>query len=127
MTDKLHLVSSGRGDAARSLGRETVGVAHIPAPPFTLVLHCGRLRVYVADTLALLNCYPRWWGEGDAKIYVDGETFPSHFGTGSEDYYGYTYCRTDLFSCPFYAQPRAAANWQGHTTNTLPTRHHTTP
>lgn len=29
-----------------------------------------------------------WWGEGDEKAYVDGEKFPSWFGTGSEDYFG---------------------------------------
>lgn len=30
-----------------------------------------------------------WWGEGDEKFFVDGEKFPSTFGTGSEDYIGY--------------------------------------
>lgn len=29
-----------------------------------------------------------WWGEGDDKLWIDGETFPSYFGTGSEDYLG---------------------------------------
>jgi hypothetical protein len=29
-----------------------------------------------------------WWGEGDEKFFVDGEQFPSTFGTGSEDYVG---------------------------------------
>ncbi len=29
-----------------------------------------------------------WWGEGDEKIWRDGEAFPSYFGTGSEDYLG---------------------------------------
>ena len=32
-----------------------------------------------------------WWGEGDEKIYVDGEAFPSLFGTGTEDYFGYAW------------------------------------
>jgi hypothetical protein len=27
-----------------------------------------------------------WWGEGDEKLWLDGEKFPSYFGTGSEDY-----------------------------------------
>jgi len=31
-----------------------------------------------------------WWGEGDEKFFVDGEKFPSTFGTGSEDYIGYS-------------------------------------
>lgn len=28
-----------------------------------------------------------WFLEGDEKIYVDGETFPSIYGTGTEDFY----------------------------------------
>ena len=47
--------------------------------------------VYAGDTLALFNEVPTWYGEGDEKITVDGETFPSHFGTGTEDYYGYSF------------------------------------
>ncbi|MHC4756393.1 MAG: glycoside hydrolase family 172 protein, partial [Planctomycetota bacterium] len=32
-----------------------------------------------------------WWGEGDEKFFVDDEKFPSTFGTGSEDYFGYAW------------------------------------
>ncbi|MCL4741694.1 MAG: DUF2961 domain-containing protein [Phycisphaerales bacterium] len=73
--------------------------------------------VYVGDTLAVVNPVPDWWGEGDEKIYVDGETFPSHFGTGTEDYYGYAWCSPELFTGPFHAQPRCdgPGNY-GHTT-----------
>ena len=28
-----------------------------------------------------------WWGEGDEKIYVDGESKASIWGTGTEDYF----------------------------------------
>lgn len=53
-----------------------------------------------------------------ARIFVDGEPFPSHFGTGSEDYYGYAFNSTDPFEAPFNAQPIAKGNWGiGHTTN----------
>ena len=31
---------------------------------------------------------PIWWGEGDEKVWIDGEAFPSYFGTGSEGYVG---------------------------------------
>jgi hypothetical protein len=47
--------------------------------------------VLVGDVLTLFNTTYNWWGEGDEKIYIDGEDFPSHFGTGTEDYYGYGY------------------------------------
>ncbi len=63
--------------------------------------------VYVGDVLSLVNYHSRWWGEGDEKIFVDGETFPSHFGTGTEDYYGYAWSSTEIFEHPFLAQPRS--------------------
>jgi hypothetical protein len=84
--------------------------------------------VYVGDSLSLYN-RPRidwgderwigpWWGEGDEQIWVDGESFPSHFGTGSEDYFGYAFNHTNPFEAPFHAQPIAKGNWGiGHTTN----------
>ncbi len=62
---------------------------------------------YVGDVLTLVNSAPEWWGEGDEKIYVDGEKFPSHFGTGTEDYYGYAWGSSSFFESPFHAQPRA--------------------
>jgi len=46
-----------------------------------------------------------WWGEGDEKLLVDGETVPSTFGTGSEDYFNYSWSRPDLFSHPYCGQP----------------------
>ncbi len=75
--------------------------------------------VYVGDSLAVMNPVEEWWGEGDEKIYVDGETFPSHFGTGTEDYYGYAWCDPHYFTHPFHAQPRVDGNGKnnwGHTT-----------
>lgn len=47
-----------------------------------------------------------WWGEGDEKIYVDGETFPSHFGTGTEDYYGFGWCCPKLFTHAYHSESR---------------------
>jgi hypothetical protein len=62
--------------------------------------------VYVGDALSVTNPVEDWWGEGDEKIYVDGEEFPSHFGTGTEDYYGYAWCSPEVFHAPFHNQPR---------------------
>lgn len=61
--------------------------------------------VYAGDTLTLFNGARAWWGEGDEKVYVDGEYFPSHFGTGTEDYYGYAWGNPNRFDSPFHAQP----------------------
>jgi hypothetical protein len=68
--------------------------------------------VYAGDALTLFNTAYIWWGEGDEKIYVDGETFPSSFGTGTEDYYGYAWGgRSKEFSNhPFIGQPDASGD-----------------
>jgi len=65
---------------------------------------------YVGDVLTLFNTANTWWGEGDEKIYVDGEHFPSHIGTGSEDYYGYAWCKPEYFESAFHAQPCGDGN-----------------
>ncbi len=67
--------------------------------------------VYVGDTLTIFNGTDAWWGEGDEKIFVDHESFPSHVGTGTEDYYGYAWCRPEFFQSPFHAQPSGAGNF----------------
>lgn len=59
-----------------------------------------------------------WWGEGDEKFYVDGEKFPSSFGTGSEDYIGYAWSAEpafSLFDSGFASQPFTAIDGNGHT------------
>jgi hypothetical protein len=50
--------------------------------------------------------YGSWWGEGDEKVFVDEDRIPSTFGTGSEDYYNYSWSSPDIFCYPFCGQPR---------------------
>ena len=75
--------------------------------------------IYVGDGLTMFNTVDAWWGEGDEKVFVDGEKFPSHIGTGTEDYYGYAWCRPERFSNhPFIAQPDGSGNFHpGYTVN----------
>jgi len=54
-----------------------------------------------------------WWGEGDEKFFVDGEKFPSTFGTGSEDYFGYAWCDPTLFENCYHNQTISMGN-RGH-------------
>jgi hypothetical protein len=61
---------------------------------------------WVGSNLHVANPTPAWWGEGDEKVYVDNEPFPSTFGTGTEDYYGYAWCSPQLFARPYHSQPR---------------------
>ena len=43
---------------------------------------------YIGALIGIRNMHPgQWWGEGEIKIYMDGDTeFPTICGTGSEDY-----------------------------------------
>jgi hypothetical protein len=90
----------------------------VPPPrDWNFVTVTGR-GVYVGDTLALFNPVPAWYGEGDEKIWVDGESFPSHFGTGTEDYYGYSYAPKPVHQSPFCGEPRLdQPQTQGHNTS----------
>ena len=67
--------------------------------------------VWAGDGIVFYNTVDAWWGEGDEKIYVDGESFPSSFGTGTEDYYGYAWCRPEIFEHPFISQPLGSGNF----------------
>lgn len=62
--------------------------------------------VLVGDALTVANPTLSWWGEGDEKIRVDGETMPSIFGTGTEDYYGFGWCDPHRFAAPLCGQTR---------------------
>jgi hypothetical protein len=74
--------------------------------------------VYAGDAITIFNTADAWFGEGDEKIFVDGEEFPSSIGTGTEDYYGYAWCRPEVFSHPFIAQPSGKGNFNpGQTIN----------
>ncbi len=42
---------------------------------------------YVGTVLAVRTRSPSWFGEGDEKIYIDGEDKASIWGTGTEDYF----------------------------------------
>jgi len=61
---------------------------------------------FVGVNVHVANPVSAWWGEGDEKMYIDGEKFPSTFGTGSEDYFGYAWCDPTPFARPYHAQPR---------------------
>jgi hypothetical protein len=81
-------------------------------------IELGGKGVYAGDQITLFNNTHHWWGEGDEKIYIDGEKFPSVFGTGTEDYYGYSFGRPEAYSHPFVAQPSGYGNFgRGVTVN----------
>ena len=66
--------------------------------------------ILAGDAWTVLNPDYGWWGEGDEKIYVDDawdKKFPTQFGTGTEDYYGWAGgeipTKDDVFSHPYLA------------------------
>ncbi len=96
----------------------------VPTRPFSDWQHlqangAGR---FVGGHLHIVNNVKGWWGEGDEKIYVDGETFPSHLGTGTEDYYGYAWCSPERFVHAYHNQPRCQG--PGNYGNTSVNRFH---
>ncbi len=63
---------------------------------------------YVGTVLAVRTRSPAWFGEGDEKIYIDGEKKPSIWGTGTEDYFlsawGLKTTSTPYFGVPCFDQ-----------------------
>jgi len=61
---------------------------------------------YVGTVLAVRMRSPAWFGEGDEKIYIDGEAKPSIWGTGTEDYFlsawGLRTASTPYFGVPHF-------------------------
>jgi len=96
--------------------RHQANIRTMPRSDWNYVTLSGR-GVYVGDTLTIWNPREIWWGEGDAKIWVDGESFPSIFGTGTEDYYAYSYGGQNrrFYEHPFHAQVRVMDFDQNYT------------
>jgi hypothetical protein len=73
-------------------------------PDWTLLTTKGVGR-FVGTQLHIWNARGGWWGEGDEKWFVDGEKFPSTYGTGSEDYFGYAWSSGKTFNQALHGQP----------------------
>ncbi len=73
-----------------------------------LVLDTTGKGHYVGTVLAVRTRSPSWFGEGDEKIYIDGEAKPSIWGTGTEDYFlsawGLKTTSTLYFGVPYFDQ-----------------------
>ncbi|CAK9037427.1 DUF2961 domain-containing protein [Durusdinium trenchii] len=63
---------------------------------------------FVGTVLAVRSRSPSWFGEGDEKVYIDGEEKPSIWGTGTEDYFlsawGLKTTSTPYFGTPYFDQ-----------------------
>lgn len=60
---------------------------------------------YVGTVMSVRPRSPNWFGEGDAKFYIDGDKTPSIRGTGTEDYFlcawGLEECSYSYFGCTY--------------------------
>ena len=68
---------------------------------------------YVGTYLAWQVNNNGWWGEGEVKFYMDGDTdFPTICGTGTEDYFGgawnfeHPHGEYGVFSTPYLGMPQ---------------------
>ena len=63
---------------------------------------------YVGTVLSVRTRSPSWFGEGDEKIYINGEEKASIWGTGTEDYFlsawGLKTTSTPYFGVPYFDQ-----------------------
>jgi hypothetical protein len=73
-----------------------------------LILETKGKGHYVGTVLAVRTRSPSWFGEGDEKIYLDGEKTASIWGTGTEDYFlsawGLKTTTTPYFGTPYFDQ-----------------------
>jgi D-arabinan exo alpha-(1,3)/(1,5)-arabinofuranosidase (non-reducing end) len=62
--------------------------------------------VYVGTMLSVMNPVSSWWGEGDSRIYIDGERVPGIHGTGTDDDFGLAWRSGSTFQHAFHNQTR---------------------
>jgi Protein of unknown function (DUF2961) len=83
-----------------------------PPSDWQLVAIQGKGK-YVGTLLNVQNGDVQWWGEGDERVWIDDDAFPSHFGTGTEDYFGYGWCSNERFTVSYIGQTQSSGkqNW----------------
>jgi len=119
VTVQMELVHVPRPWTSRSLHfHASWRFATLPTRPYrdwTVAKMTGQGH-YVGTMLSVNNPVKGWWGEGDSKIWIDDEAFPSHWGTGTDDDFGCGWADQTLFSQPWHAQSRVDGNeHQGYT------------
>ena len=60
---------------------------------------------------------PMWYGEGDDMWFIDDESVPRLFGTGTEDFFNTSWSPKEKYEHPYYGYPRVNndVGWLGRT------------
>ena len=100
--DSMYFHAKWRVDPDLMVGRGAIDMPYVVAIGKGVFVGCACM---IMNPSGVPTAGGNWWGEGDEKFLVDGEKAPSIFGTGSEDYFNYSWSRPDLFANPYCGQP----------------------
>ncbi len=103
MPDRLHFFAAYRQAYPPGKGE-----------PYEILKTDGGQGHFAGCNLSIEQMDASWWGEGDVRMFVDGEAKPSIAGTGSEDDFSGAWCYSHEFAYPYFGAPmRARFNKQG--------------
>jgi len=100
--DSMYFHAKWRIDPDLLVGHDPIDLPYVVAIGKGVFVGCACM---IMNPTGVPTANGNWWGEGDEKFLVDGENTPSIFGTGSEDYFNYSWSRPDLFADPCCGQP----------------------
>jgi hypothetical protein len=90
------------GDAAYFHAQWRKAVVDPAKPDYTILDGVRGRGQYVGTFLAWTQLHSGWFGEGEVKFYIDGDSrFPTICGTGTEDYFGGTYGFPETYSTAY--------------------------
>lgn len=80
---------------------------------------------YVGTQIGWQQNTQGWWGEGEIKMFIDGDSeYPTYCGTGTEDYFGGAWGFSGNFTAPFLGyQDLMTINGNNRPTNSVGNRH----
>ncbi len=97
LPDDLHFFAAYRQSSPCEKGK-----------PYVILQTEGGAGHYVGCNLSVEQQEAGWWGEGDVRMFVDGQTEPAIAGTGSEDDFGGAWCYGHEFAFPQIGAPLRA-------------------
>jgi hypothetical protein len=93
-------------DAAYFHAQWRRAVTPIENPEHTILEGVKGKGHYVGTYLAWTQLADGWWGEGEIKFFMDGDTeYPTICGTGTEDYFGGAWCFKETYSGAYLGYP----------------------